>query len=191
MAMPDNMLSTTPVPGQIVGGRSLSVTSTVDYEDGGIALNDPSAGLLYQVWRGRLIGDDVVLDAPEVEPVTVYSDSAITEFSFTFDQNMRPVVTFMADNIAYLYWYDSTVPGQVTTEIGSGVISPRVILDDKRPLGLAQSDVILAYVRAGALRTRIQRDRFLVEYTHAATGGRLVKVGFSDQLRLQFVIGAA
>lgn len=191
MAMPGNVTSTTPVPGTITGGRALGVTPWIDYEDGGVALNDPSQGLLYQVWRGRLLNGEVVLDAPSVAETVVYANSAMTEMSFTFDQNMRPVVALVADDVAYLYWYDSTLPGQTTTEIGAGVITPKVILDDKRPLGLANSDVVLAYIRAGYLRTRIQRDRFLIEYTHDTVGedAQLIKVGFNSQLRLQFIIG--
>lgn len=188
MAMPENQTSSEPVPAAIVGARALGITDTVDYEDGGIGLNDPSEGLLYQQWRGRLLDGDIILDAPNTEPVTIYTATGATEFSFTFDQNMRPVASFVIDGVAYLRWYDSSVPGTVVTTIGSGVISPKVFLDDKRPLALANSDVILGYIRDGFLRTRIQRDRFLIEYTHDAVDTRLIKIGFNAQLRVQFII---
>ena len=75
--------------------------------------------------------------------------------------------------------------GMVFTSI-LGAVNPRVTLDDKRRGQTSSSDVILAYLRAGSLYYRQQRDRYLTEYLLTAnppcgglatlcmsTGGRL------------------
>jgi len=186
--MPDNVLSTVPANAAFSGARALPVTRTVDYEDGGIAIQDPSRGSQYQRWRGRLIGNDILLDAPEVEPFAVYSGAGITEISFTFDQNMRPAIAFVQAGVAKLWWFDSVAGAQVVTEY-PGAITPRVILDDKRFTQTSNSDVILGYVRDGALYYRQQRDRFTIErLLDAGPHVGLVKIGFNVQLRLQFLM---
>lgn len=203
--LPDNVLSSAPVVAPFQGARGLPVSALVDYEDGGIALNDTSRGLLYQRWRGRVIGDDVVLDAPEAPETVIYSEPGITQISFTFDQNMRPVLAFVRDGLPFLRWYDPTVPGVVVTPLGAGIATPRVTLDDKRPTQTGISDVVLAYKRLGKLFVRYQRDRFQIEYdplegmpelariaTEAQIGrlGGLIKIGMNRQWRLQFMFEA-
>lgn len=189
MAMPDDVRSTVPVPAPLTGARALGVAARIDYEDGGIALNDPSAGLLYQRWRGRLIDNDVILDAPEYPAEVIFSAPDITEISFTFDQNMRPALAFVQGGVAKLRWFDSQAGAQVVTNIGVGVINPRVILDDKRLTQVSRSDIILGYVRDGAAYYRQQRDRFLIERLyHPGPWVGLIKIGFNSQLRLQFLL---
>lgn len=189
MALPDDVLSATPVNAAFSGARALPVTRTVDYEDGGIAIQDPSRGSQYQRWRGRLLGENIILDAPEVEPFVALSGPGITEISFTFDQNMNPAVAFVQDGVAKLWWFDSVPGQQVITELAVDVITPRVILDDKRFTQTSNSDIILAYVRDGTLYYRQQRDRFTIErLLDAGPHVGLVKIGFNVQLRLQFLM---
>jgi hypothetical protein len=188
--MPDNVLSTTPVPARFSGARSLSVTKTIDYEDGGIDLNDSSKGLLYQRWRARLIESDVLLSARNTSEFVLFSGDLITEISISFDQNMRPALAFIQDGIAKIWWYDSVIGGMTVTEIGAGVTTPKITMDDKRLVGsrgYQVNDIILAYVRDGNLYTRVQRDRFLIETLQAEDVKPLKKIGFSRQLRLQFM----
>lgn len=187
MALPGESLSTNPMPSQFVGGRSLAVSSRQDYETGGIALQDPSQGLRVQTWRARLIGQAVVIDADTVAPVTWYSAPGITEISLSFDQNMRPVLAFVQDGVAKLRWFDPVAGAVVVTNIGAGVVTPRVALDDKRRFGVPDSDVLLAYLRGGALYYRQQRERFLTErLLHAGPHYRLIKIGMGRGLRMQF-----
>ena len=193
--MPDNVLSTTPVPARFSGARSGAITKTVDYEDGGIAIQDPSEGLLYQRWRARLFNagkDDafVMLDAREVPEFVWLTVPRMTEISFSFDANMQPIVAFVADDQAYLSWYDSALPGYTTTALAADVETPRVTCDDKRFLGsqsYQRSDVILAYTRGGDLYYRQQRERYTVERLLKTGVTPLIKIGFNRQLRLQFM----
>ena len=193
--MPEGGLSTAPRPSRFFGARSGAVSKTIDYEDGGIAIQDASDGLLYQRWRARLFNagkDDsfVMLDAREVPEFVWLTVPKMTEISFSFDANMRPSVAYVAGGQAFLSWYDSLDSTYKTTALAVGVITPRVTLDDKRYVGsngYQISDVILAYVRGGNLYTRIQRERYETEHLMATDVKPLIKVGFNRGLRLQFM----
>ncbi len=187
--MPDNLPSSQVISARYTGARGRATTRTIDYEDGGIAVQDTSQGLLYQLWRARLIIDTgaVILDAPEVPEFTLLTLPGTTEISFTWDQNMRPCMAFVQDGQAKLYWYDSSVAAQVTTNLAADVVSPRVCLDDKRPSQQQISDIILAYKRGDNLYWRMQRERFLTErlWQTGVPPGPLIKLGLNRQLRLQ------
>lgn len=192
--MPDGVLSTIPRPSRFVGARSLGVTKTIDYEDGGIAIRDPSRGLNYQRWRARLFnaGDAdsyVVLDAREVPETVVLEVPHIEEFSFTFDQNMQPTIAYVVAGNAYFRWYDTTISEFTTADLGAAK-TPRVLYDDKRLVGsqgYQVSDVLLGYVRDNNLYMRVQRDRYEVEYLLASNVNPLIKIGFTRGLRVQFM----
>ncbi|NWA25520.1 hypothetical protein HX866_11495 [Pseudomonas gingeri] len=189
--MPGNSLSSKAVPSRFAGARALSITKLLDYEDGGIAIQDPSQGLLYQRWRARLINDQVWVDAPNTDEFVMFEAPGMTEISLTFDQNMRPALAYIQAGVAKIWWYDSGASSMVITEIGAAATTPRITLDDKRVIatnGNQTNDIILAYVRDQKLCFRQQRERFLVERvlaTGITTG--LIKIGLNRQLRLQFM----
>jgi hypothetical protein len=185
--LPDGVLSTIPIPGLFLGSRMLFVSPTRDYEDGGIALNDPSQGLQYQRWRCRIFGDYVVLDAEEVLPQVIFVGAELTECSIAFDQSMRPALAVVEAGQAKLQWFDTSVGEQVITFLDPDVVTPRVTLDDKRNRQSEIADVILAYVRLGGLYYRQQRDRFLIEYLlDAGPHTGINKIGMNKHFRLQF-----
>ena len=189
--LPEGRLSSQNVPAlSILGGRSLTGSLKQDFEDGPIELNDPSAGLYYQIWQALAHDGGVRLyDAQEVG-TDVLTALNITEMSFTFDQNGRPSICFTQYGQTKIYWFDSSLGGVTTTTIGAGIGSPKVILDDKRQRQTNSSDIIMGYIKNSQLCYRQQRDRFLIEYV-LATGvvGRLIKIGMGNNLRLQFVVG--
>lgn len=193
--MPGGVLSTRPAPGRFSGARSGATSKTIDYEDGGIAIQDPSQGLLYQRWRARLVRSGevdsvVLLDAPSVPEFVWLSVPYMTEISFSFDANMQSVVAYVAQGRACLNWFDSQSSQYVTTTLAADVITPRVSLDDKRYVGsngYQNSDVILAYVRGVNLYMRVQRERYGTEHLLAEGVTPLIKVGFSRGLRFQYM----
>ncbi|MCO1336512.1 hypothetical protein MO867_19450 [Microbulbifer sp. OS29] len=191
MALPDKALSSTVLASPFIGGSHLPVRNTTDYESGGIAIQDPSAGLNYQVWRARVLNDgsEIVLDAREVEAFTAISGSDITEVSLAFDQNMRPVIAYVEAGTAKLYWYNSSA-GSQTTSTWPGIITPRLTLDDKRSTQTSTSDVIFAYLNNGHLYYRQQRDRYETEYRlqQNVDSPGLIKIGMNRQFRLQFLL---
>jgi hypothetical protein len=187
--IPEDILSTTPVPAPIVGARDYPITPTLDFEDGGIGISDPSEGLNYQVWKA-VIQDtrNVYLEAANTPRFILYAGEGITEISFTFDQNMRPVLVFVEEGRPKMRWYDSSAGEQVVTLLDKNMVNPRVFLDDKRILETGKSDIILGYIRANNLYFRMQRDRFGVEYLLKKKINSLHKIGMNSQLRLQFMI---
>lgn len=185
-------LSSKSMSARFAGASGLAVTKTLAYEDGGIAIQDPSKGLLYQRWRARLINDDIWIDAPNTPEFIGLTVPGMTEMSFTFDQNMRLAIAYVQDGVSKLWWFDSASGDMTTTTIGSGIITPRLTLDDRRVAatgGNRTNDIILGYVRNQKLCYRQQRDRFTIEYvlaTGITTG--LIKIGLGRQLRLQFML---
>lgn len=185
--LPNNLLSSSAIHGLFINGRSYPVTNFVDYEAGGIGIQDPSEGLLYQVWMARLENDHVYISAENTPEYSIFSGSGITEISFTFDQNMRFNLAYVEGGNAKLYWYDSTIPGMTITNFGASVLNPRITMDDKRPSQSSSNDIILAYVKSGSLYYRQQRDRFQIERLLRSGVSKLKKIGMNDKLRLQFL----
>lgn len=195
MALPQNQLSSEPLPGYFLGARAQVFPDYIDYADGGVGIQDPSLGLDYQVWTAEIVEDIVedriVLSAPTHPATTVYTGDDITEVSLAFDQNMNPVIAFVEAGVAKLYWYDTLVGEQAVTAIPGGVTHPRVALDDNREFNRANSDVILAYIKDGALYYRQQRDRYQIE-RQLSSGPwiALVRIGMGSTLRFQFQVVA-
>ncbi len=193
--MPDGVLSTAAWPARFFGARSGATSATIDYEDGGIAIQDPSEGMLYQRWRARLhnageADSYVMLDAREVAEFVWLSVPHMTEISFSFDANMRPAIAYVAGGSAFFRWYDSRIPAYVTTALAAGVITPRVAMDDKRLVGsngYQVSDVLLAYVRNGNLYLRVQREHYATEHLLKTDVTPLIRIGMSRGLRFQFM----
>jgi hypothetical protein len=170
-------------------------TELEDYEMGGIDIQDPSQGLMYQPWFGEIdattkIATLVPLNSGET-PTVIFTETATpVEFSFSFDLNMRytSVVRF-ADNTAKLRWYDTALPGYATTTY-TGIQSCMLAMDDKRPVNSGQADVIFTYLKTdNRLYFRAQRDRYLVEYpltTPLAPDLRITNFGMGKNLRLQW-----
>lgn len=185
--IPENRLSTTNLPSDLLPPRDIVYRPTLNYELGGVDISDPSQGLQVKTWTGELIGDTVFLSAEGVAPVAVVTDPGMTEFHFTFDQNMNPFVCWRAAGQSKYRWFDTTENDFVVTLLGAEDITPRCVLDDKRELQSGSSDIILAYVRAQTLYFRMQRERYLTEYTLSAGVPRLVNIGMGRNNRLQFV----
>jgi len=187
--LPNNTLSTTVQYSNFIGARNSITSNILDYETGGINVFDSSQGIQVQSWRGRLIGDDIILDVPDninVTPHIAYSAAGITEFSFTFNQNMNPIVVFVQSGNSKMYWYDSSLGGYTITDYGNTVTNPRVALDDKRLEQTSNSDVIFAYIKEGSLYYRQQRDRFTIERLLRNNCSYLKKIGMGTNNRFLF-----
>lgn len=190
--IPENSLSAQPMDSVYLTPDNFGIGPLIDYEQGGIALNDASQGLNVRPWSCFIgeNGSDVVLQAEDDPPVTIFTQNGIEALSFCFDQNMRPCVAYVIGVTVYLRWFDSVPSAYVTTNFGSAIRDPRVCLDDKRDTQFAlKSDIIFAYLKGDSLCFRQQRDRFNVEYvleTGLSTNIRLKNVGMTKGLRLQF-----
>lgn len=190
--IPAGGFSSPAQPAPYVERVNSTLEPLIDYEMGGVALNDPSQGVRVQLWRVRVDGDVVYLGPDEGDEAPAFIRSGITEVALAFDQNMQPVIAFVQAGVAWLWWFDSSAPGMVFTQFPEA-INPRLTLDDKRPEQVGNSDVILAYIRAGALCYRQQRDRYQVETVvpDPIPCGGLASVCMSTGNRLQFAFGGA
>lgn len=191
--LPDATLSSQSLPPSFVAPDLLGrPTLTTDLETGGIALNDPSQGLMVQTWRAWLVGSSVRCAPDSVAEaggsgVELLNISGITELSLAFDQNMRPAIAYVTGGQSYLWWFDTQAGSQATLSL-PGCASPFITMDDKREMSLATSDILLFYIKASALYYRQQRDRFTIE-RHLAdlppTMNRIVRAGMGSNFRLQ------
>ena len=188
--MPNNILSSTPVPAAFLSPRDFIPNELEDWDNGPIALSDPTYGLFARKWKGRYEDGNVIYSATGVADQVIYTAAGITELSITFDQNGNPCFAYVQDGAAKMRWYDSQAGDYAIFSLAADAITPKVALDDKRKNHTSQSDIILAYIRSGGLYMRMQRDRFGVEYTlNANVGGKLRRIGMSINYRMQFEVG--
>lgn len=170
----------------------------MDYEMGGVAVGDASQGLQVRTWKAWVAGGQVLLAPwPELAPVTaLFAADDVSELSLAFDQLMHPTVAYVQGGSTKLYWYDTAVPGQVTTSFPDASY-PAVFLDDKRAVMVQKgsTDVLFFYLRAGGLYYRQQRDRFTVERVLApvlvSNVSRIESVGMGVNGRVQVRLLAA
>ena len=187
--LPENSLSLTSVIGKYNYPDNLETSNTLDFELGGVDLQDPSQGLRVKSWAVYIEGQDIWIAAEDREPVILFSRVGIlTEVSLAFDQNMRPVVAFVENGVSTLYWYDTFISNFTFTTLPD-TLTPRVCLDDKRETQTGSSDVLLAYIKDNSLYFRMQRDRFQIEYLlRADVNATLKKMGMTNKSRVQFLM---
>lgn len=185
--MPLQTLSTVPVIGKYLTPDNSDILPLVDYELGGVGIQDPSKGSRFQVWKLEYVSGHVLLSAPNTARILLFDRPKITDLTLAFDQNMHPFVAFTNDDQSTFWWYDTVSNSQIFTDLPSGCMYPKACTDDKRSTQTASSDIILAYIRAGTLYFRAQRDRYLIEYPLASgLTARLNKIGMTSQNRVQF-----
>lgn len=166
MSLPDDRLSTTPVPDDFVGSGAANILDRLrDYEEGPIAEQDPTQGLAYQEWRSYIREDAIWLEADNTPPRIVYqTEGELTDISIAFNQNGDLHYAYVEDGVAKLYYYDTVTESFQTMALPAGTRTPKITLDDKREQALATSDVILSYIKSdNALYYRQQRERFQEE----------------------------
>jgi hypothetical protein len=196
--MPEARISTTPVVAEYQSADALSGEKLQDFEQGGIALGDPTQGLNVQTWELRVLGNDVRVRPLGGTYTTVFTEAGIQEIGLAFDQNMNPTIAYRAGGVCKLRWYDPTPGNQrfVTTSY-PGTRDIRICLDDKRPERRDFSDILVFYLKDApdayrqTVYMRMQRDRYLVEYNIGQLpvgANALYKVGMAKNYRLKFSV---
>jgi hypothetical protein len=193
--LPDHVISTPLQESPFLPNQSYIDSKRVAYSIGGVGLNDPSQGPNFQLWTATLevalsgLGSVYIEAATHVKSL-LFTLNGMTEVSLTFDQNMQPVIGYLAFGQGGIYWYDGTVPGFVFFNFAGVVNCPRVTLDDRQELDVSISDVLVFYTRVGNLYYREQRDRYLVEYLlETGVVGSVLKVAMGENNRIQGIIG--
>lgn len=191
--LPQNTVSSVAVSSAFLSPDISAPNPLLDYERGGIALNDPSQGLNVQDWTCFIAanGTDVQIRPGAAAPITIFSQGGIEELSFAFDQNMRVFIAYRVGDVSYLRWFDSVPQTYVTTSYAA-TRNPKLSLDDKRTTQIAlNSDIIFAYMRGNTVYYRQQRERFQTERivrSGVPDGLGLVRIGMGVNLRFQFEI---
>lgn len=193
MALPGNVLSSEAYYAAWLNVSRGPGDVLKDYELAGVAIQDGTQGMQVKVWTGRVVNEkrEVQVSAPGVPWTTLFvRANQIKEIAIAFDNNMNPFVVFKEENDAsFIYWFDPVDNTQKFTALPAGVNTPRCCIDDHRRSQSAVSDVVLAYVRAGNLYVRYQRDRYQTERLLQAgvgTNAKLIEVGLNKHFRLQF-----
>lgn len=192
---PPNEFSTVPRPGTFLSPDDAERDLLQDFEYGGIGINDPSQGLRVKVWSAFYTKATKEVRLRTLDGAVnslIFSVNNLTELSFAFDQNMQPAFAYMQDGVMRFRWFDS-VPATIVTTQYAGATSPFVTLDDKRRERTGESDILLAYLRAGGAYYRLQRERFAVEHaipvTIPADGvSRITNFGMTDKNRVELLI---
>jgi hypothetical protein len=193
--LPDNELSQKVIRSSLLyPDRFLYASLTEDYEYGGLAIQDPSEGLLYQPWFGYWRKDDnaiCIRPLASSEDVVLFYEEDVFEFSFTFDQNMRWCSAVQkTDGSLTLRWFDSAVGDYVVTPY-EGIEGFKLCLDDKREdaVRTGVSDMLFTYIKNNKLYVRNQRERFLVEHLlqeDLPNNLRITNFGMSERLRVMW-----
>lgn len=185
--MPGNVLSTQVVATGFEEKIRRRAFPTIDYEMGGVAIGDGSKGLLVQQWTGLYKDGFLCAQPSDEEPIPVVAVSAEPDWlAVAFDQSMRPYFAYTIGADTFFYWFDSLIPGFTTTSF-PGMLNPCLCLDEKRLPLIANSDVILAYVKDNNLCMRVQRERFANEIILVpGVNAVMDAVGMNQAKRLQF-----
>lgn len=184
------IIESTENPATLLAPRNKNYAVTESWEKGGVALSDTSQGLMSHTWRAWIDGKAIYImraDQGKDTAVTLLAAPDITEVDLTFDQNMRPILAYVSDGIAKLYWYDTVSQSNVITDYPT-IKNPRVSLDDKRAFNVANSDVIFAYINNDQLCCRYQRERYGIEHVlhQLPPKTELVKIGMGTDNRFLF-----
>lgn len=167
-------------------------TKLVDRALGGIALQNTSEGLNYQIWEIYYESGSVRIKGLSNNlTYSLLSLDGITELSLAFDLSMNVSFSYVVNGEAFLSFYDAFTQSYTTLHL-ENCRSPRMTYDDTREMQTNTSDVICAYINKETLQLcyRLSRDRFTIEYPlkSVAENARLIRVGMTDKLRLQFKI---
>lgn len=179
-----------PLPSKFLAGDRRG--RFIDCERACIGIGDTSGGFLSTLWHSEYdlnTGDIYICKG--VERFLVVRLPNIKELSFTFDQNMNPVITYVLQGSreVYLYFYESYEAKYVHKLLATDGRSPYVTIFDTRPNEVHNSKVYVCYIRGNTLYYRDQLDRFDVEYAlfEDISAYRLVQFGMCYSSRVNWV----
>jgi hypothetical protein len=171
-----------------IGTRINNRTATLDYESGGVALNDATEPYIFD-WKCESVTGSLLLYKLENSVWVLKFTYNINhdDFSFTFDQNMNIVISYTYNNIGYIYYFDSKTSSYIHKNIGSDIINPRVTLDDKRYELLYNSEIICCYIKNNNLYIRKQIQDYDIEnLTNVTNIINLEQIGMTNSFRIGF-----
>ena len=187
--LPENTISTSPVPTSFLVPSKTEDDVLIDYEWGGVDIQDTSEGLNKYIWECFYKDNWIVLKNLSKE-INWLNVEGVTQLGLAFNFNMQPCITYVKSERVYLNWFDTSVQQYITADFGI-LKSPQISLDDRRNETSNSSDVIFSYVKDRSVYYRQQRDRFNIEYyvgDITQDGVTLVQIGMGKNYRFQFKI---
>ena len=153
---------------------------------GGVALNNPVDGRMYQQWVGYYEAGEIKVSIKDSGVVSFSLPAAdVVTVSLAFDNNMGVVLSWLTvASGVNLYYYDTLTSGYITRNFATAT-SGRVCVDNAFDFYVGQSDVIFAYTDSGNLYYRQQRDRYDIARLISATTSKVIRVGPTVGNRLQ------
>jgi len=163
---------------------------TVAYTRGGPIFANVTHGIDGYIWKAYVDeANQVVVKRDDLDHVhEITTKAGITQLDFTFDQNMRPFLVYVADGLPYYFHFNKEDSSYSEVALDPAIKFPRCELDMRELHEIPNSDIILGYVRDGNLCYRIQRERFTKE-TIIATNPKksmLWRVGLLDDGRFGY-----
>ena len=156
---------------------------------GPVGINDPSKELNNKFWAAYVDAGDLYLsDTVNLTNTLILSEpDGIAKVALAFDQNANDTYAYITElGELKLRFYDSLIPGDSLVSFGTAQ-SVTLTMDMKYYPSSGQSDILLYYIRDGAIYCRVQRDRFLIEHSTPVTTGasRLLDSGMRKDYRFQ------
>ena len=190
MAVPLNTFTDPAVPSGFLPPLDIAYEPLYMQATGGVALNDGSQGREVQFWTIVYNSGDTISVQAANSGTAGYTLAipGVLSLCLAFDSNMAVAISYMKADGAYLYYFNGIHNAYETLHF-AGVTSCRVAVDKTTAFFSGQSDVIFGYTDASnEVRYRIQRDRYLTEYTvpGGSAGWELVRLGPNEDNRLQF-----
>ena len=180
---------TTPIKYNNYGVAPYVPYSVKNVTIGPTGINDPSKELNNKFWAAYAdTGNLYLRDTVNLTNTLILNEpDGIAKVSLAFDQNANDTYAFITElGELKLRFYDSLIPGDSLVSFGAAQ-SVTLTMDMKYYPSSDQSDILLYYIRGGAIYCRVQRDSFLTEYATPVTAGatRLLDSGMRTDYRFQ------
>lgn len=181
--------STTPVYGPWLYRMRSRKVPLIDYERGGVALDDPSQGLDGYDWTVKYDPADSGIyvwreDQGEASKVLLLTKPGVTRICLAFDQNMRAHVAWEDASGVTLRRYNGTAMEEMPIPNAS---SPCLTLDIHQLEFVTNSDILLGYNNGTNLCVRVQREVYAVEHVQGDVGNApLMMMGANTSFRMQW-----
>jgi len=182
---------TTPAPYNDYGVPPFVPFEVKDVTIGPVDIQDTSEGLTNRFWAAYFDPtpkDLVLLDIDNnITEIILNEPDEIVNVALAFDQNAN-------DNFAWITgtgelkirWFDASLPGDSILSIGQAQ-SVTFTMDTNYYPSSIDSDILLFYIRDGAIYFRIQREKYDIEHVTPVTSGAstLFDSGTREDYRFQ------
>lgn len=181
-------------------GAPLPPSNVAEVTRGGVDIQDSTQGVNSYWWcvayvNGRLVVYKFAGGWVEKLDVTAeFPAGTVRSCSMAFDQNANINVAADVNGTSYLYYFNSQTAQMETISLGNAK-TPKLYFDYPNDRSNANSDVMVFYavtdVTPVEVRFKMQRDRYLVEYTTPnigdVWGDGIYKIGLDIRNRFQVV----